>query len=168
MSKPFFFCTCRLGAGSLLLWVPGNPDSWWPAGTEGGRKVGVWSRSCHDSHSHPLYHCCCWEEHLVVSCSSGIGRVLWSEFYSWLIPSLSLEGRYPLFCMQGVTFPAAYALWGKWAPSLERSLLIAISSTGRLQLWELPFFLYAIVQLCFCHNKCHMKRNLLLLLQVHL
>ena len=49
--------------------------------------------------------------------------------------------------MQGVTFPAAYAMWGKWAPSLERSLLIALSTTGRLQSCELPFFLYIIVQI---------------------
>ena len=67
---------CRLGAGSLLLWVPDNPDSWWPAGTEGGGKVGVWSRSCDDSHSHPLYPTSSLYQCVVVSGSSCPGRIL--------------------------------------------------------------------------------------------
>lgn len=32
--------------------------------------------------------------------------------------------------LQGVTFPAAHALWGNWAPPLERSKLVAISYGG--------------------------------------
>ena len=50
-----------------------------------------------------------------------------------------------LFCMQGVTYPASYAMWGKWAPSLERSLLIALSTIGRLQSCEPPFFLITLI-----------------------
>lgn len=38
--------------------------------------------------------------------------------------------------LQGVTFPAMYAMWAAWAPPLERSRLLTISYIGK-QGWEL-------------------------------
>lgn len=33
-------------------------------------------------------------------------------------------------CVQGVTFPAMHAIWSKWAPPKERSVLATITYAG--------------------------------------
>ena len=33
-------------------------------------------------------------------------------------------------CFQGPTFPAMHAMWGSWAPPIERSRLVALSYAG--------------------------------------
>ncbi|XP_038051386.1 sialin-like [Patiria miniata] len=45
--------------------------------------------------------------------------------YQWLIALRVLEGL-----GEGVTFPAMHAMWGHWAPPLERSRLITLSYSG--------------------------------------
>ncbi|XP_022105784.1 sialin-like [Acanthaster planci] len=45
--------------------------------------------------------------------------------FQWLIALRILEGL-----GEGVTFPAMHAMWGHWAPPLERSRLVTISYSG--------------------------------------
>ena len=48
--------------------------------------------------------------------------------------------------LQGVTFPAMYALWGKWAPPGERSRLVTISIAGERHIsFNLVSFPYIIM-----------------------
>ena len=47
---------------------------------------------------------------------------------SVMVLVLCLSSSYSL---QGVTYPAVHAMWGKWAPTLERTRLTTIGSAGR-------------------------------------
>ena len=42
--------------------------------------------------------------------------------------SVCLSSSYSL---QGVTYPAVHAMWGKWAPPLERTKLTTVGFAGR-------------------------------------
>ena len=42
-----------------------------------------------------------------------------------------------ILSFQGVTFPAMYAMWGRWAPPLEKSKLLAIIFSGS---WYIYYF----------------------------
>jgi len=81
----------RLGVGSFFLWLPTNPDPWWLAGTEARREVGVWSGSCCDINTYAIYPSCCWHECLVADCSPGVGRIVWSEFCSFVSSTLHCD-----------------------------------------------------------------------------
>ena len=48
---------------------------------------------------------------------------------------MAVVSMYGAYCVlvwwQGVSYPAMHALWGKWAPPLERSRLAGISYAGQ-------------------------------------
>ena len=72
-----FLLFYRLGAVSLLLWLPTNPDPWWLAGAEGGGQVGVWSGGSHDICVHSFNPPGCLYQCLVAGGSPHTGGVLW-------------------------------------------------------------------------------------------
>ncbi|KAJ3608792.1 hypothetical protein NHX12_023322 [Muraenolepis orangiensis] len=66
----------------------------------------------------------------------GMG-VLCTAALTLLTPLAAQQGASTLFALralegfgEGVTFPAMMAMWARWAPPLERSTLLAISSSG--------------------------------------
>lgn len=63
--------------------------------------------------------------------------VLWTSVLTLLSPLSTKGGFLALFAVrlleglgEGVTFPAMHAIWGKWAPQMERSKLVTFTYSG--------------------------------------
>lgn len=63
--------------------------------------------------------------------------ILWTSLLTLLSPLATRGGFMTLFAVrlleglgEGVTFPAMHAIWGKWAPQMERSKLVTFTYSG--------------------------------------
>ena len=62
--------------------------------------------------------------------SAEIQQYMCADWVHGLLTTTHLNSPF-LLTSQGVTFPAAHAMWGLWAPPLERTKLSTITYIGK-------------------------------------
>ena len=118
--------TCRLDSLFVLLWLPHHSSTRRMVSREIRWTLDIRNRNCNDSCSHSLHNISSILAHRGSHCCESGWRILWSkEEYKWLY-------LYWFLWLQGVTFPAMHAIWAKWAPPSERSILTTISYSGKM------------------------------------